>query len=96
MISSKSVIKAGDIIRLDKNNVRDWVAIPVKQPKKHKPNCTGFVLYGGLWYDGDALTAKTYGKCYGELEVGHFNHATIVGNITNKDDFERYKKTGRL
>lgn len=36
------------------------------------------------------------GKCYGELEVGHFNHATIVGNITNKEDFERYKKAERI
>ena len=97
MIKSKEEIKAGDIIRLDSDNVRDWVAIPVRQqPNKHKSNCTGFVLYGGFWYDGDALTAKPYGKCYGELEVGHFNHATIVGNITNKKYFEQYKKTERL
>ena len=98
MISSKSVIKAGDIIRLDSDNVRDWVAIPylAKIARKKTFNHTGFLLCGGLWYDGDALTAKPYGKCYGELEVGHFNHATIVGNITNKEDYERYKKTERL
>lgn len=28
MIISKADIKTGDIIRLDSDNVRDWVAIP--------------------------------------------------------------------
>ena len=86
----------GDIIHLDSDNARDWVAIRIQTKRKHSKNYTGFGLYSGLWYEGNVLTNDPYGKYAGELTVGHFNHATIVGNITNKGDFERYKKTERL
>lgn len=97
-------IHNGDIIRLSSDNTRDWVAIyhtncDMSKREKFNKNVkdhTGFYLFGGLWYEGDALTDKPYGKCIEQLRRGAWNNITIVGNIANKADFEKYKRDERI
>lgn len=93
-------IHNGDIIRFNNDRVRDWIAIESvrchnKELKKKKDKRC-FYLFGGLWYDGDATTDKPYGKCAGMLESGMLNNITIVGNINNKEDYDKYLKKERL
>lgn len=90
-------IRNGDIIRLSSDETRDWVAIHCTKCEKHyqrfnrniKDN-TGYYLFGGLWYSGNALTSEPYGKCAGMLKRGMFAHITIVGNISNSSDYHKY------
>lgn len=96
-------ITNGSTIRLKNDNNRDWVCIHhskcdmsyrLKHNKNNK-NHTGFYLFGGLWYDGDPLTDKPYGKCIERLEMGMFNNIEgIVGHISN--DLIKYRDLGRL
>ena len=97
-------IRNGDIIRLSSDNTRDWVAIHYtrcdmrcrEQYRKNVKDQTGFYLFGGLWYDGDPMTDRPYGKCAGHLRRGMFANIVVVGNISNKTDLENYKRTERL
>lgn len=97
-------IKNGDIVRLHSDDTRDWVAIyhtncDMSKREKFNKNIkdhTGFYLFGGLWYDGDVLTDKPYGKCAGQLRRGAWNNITVVGNIANKEDLEKYKRNERI
>lgn len=95
-------IHNGDIIRLKNDPTRDWVAIShkncnMKYNKNIKDN-TGYFLFGGLWYEdeGGYLTDKAYGKCIGGLTRGMFNNIEVVGNISNKNDYQSYKKNERI
>lgn len=90
-------IRNGDIIRLSSDETRDWVAIHYTKCEKEKQRFnrnikdnTGYYLFGGLWYNGNALTSEPYGKCAGMLKRGMFAHITIVGNISNPTDYRRY------
>lgn len=85
-----SKISNGSIVRLKSDNDRDRVCIHYTHYKNH----TGYYLFGGLWYDGDALTCEPYGKCIERLERGMFPDIEIVGHI--KDCYENYKKNGRI
>lgn len=93
-------IKNGDIIRLKNDKTRDWVAIEPKKCfnkfLKKKKNKNYFHLFGGLWYNGDATTDKPYGKYAGILDDSMIQDVTVVGNIENKEDYEKYKETERL
>jgi len=96
-------ITNGTIIRLNNDNTRDWVCIHHsncdmehrEKMRKNNKNQTGFYLFGGLWYDGDPLTSKPYGKCIEHLEKGMANNIFgIVGHISK--DFEVYKLMQRI
>lgn len=97
-------IKNGDIIRLSHDKLRDWVAIhhsrcyseSIEKYNKNVKDNTGYYLFSGLWYEGDASTNKPYGKCIGQLKRGMFADISVVGSIYNKDDYERYKRHERL
>lgn len=51
---------------------------------------TGYYLFSGIWYEGDILTDKPYGKCIEQLRRGMFPNIEIVGNIIK--DFEKFKE----
>ena len=97
-------IKNGDIIRFKNDNVRDWVALhytcgELRRREKFNKNVkdnTGYYLFGGLWYEGNALTDKPYGKCKGMLKRGTFADIEIVGNISNRDYYLQYKKYEKI
>ena len=98
-----SEITNGSIIRLKNDNSRDWVCIhytncDMKNRMKHNKNNknhTGFYLFGGLWYDGNPLTDKPYGKCIERLERGMSNNIdSIVGHIST--NFKEYRESERL
>lgn len=93
-----SQISNGSIIRLKNDPVRDWVCIhytkcDMSNRAKHNKNSknhTGYYLFSGLWYDGNPLTDKPYGKCIERLERGMFNNIEcIVGHISDSKDIER-------
>lgn len=92
----------GDIVRLDFDDTRDWVAIHHTKCKevnaepyrKNIKDHTGFYLFSGLWNEGDALSSEPYGKCKGMLKRGMFPHVQIVGNISK--DYIQYRKNERL
>lgn len=91
-------INNGDIIKFNNDNTRCWVAIHINnldkkffRINKNIKDNTEFYLFGGLWYEGDCLTNIPYGKCIGILKRGMFNNISIVGNITNKTDYLKYK-----
>lgn len=90
-------INNGDIIKLKNDDNRYWVAIyhtncnmdnRVKFRKNIADN-TGYYLFSGIWYEGDILTDKPYGKCIEQLKKGMFPNISIVGNISN--DLEKFK-----
>ena len=97
-------VQNGDIIRFKNDNVRDWVALhytcgELRRREKFNKNVkdnTGYYLFGGLWYEGNALTDKPYGKCMGILKRGMFADIEIVGNISNRDDYLQYKKCEKI
>ena len=98
-----SKISNGSIIRLKNDSNRDWVCIHYSKcdmdyrlkHNKNNKNHTGYYLFGGLWYDGDPLTDKPYGKCLERLERGMFNNIeSVVGHISV--DFNEYRCSGRL
>lgn len=94
----------GEIIRINSDGVRDWVVISedrikssdIAHGKKGSTNYTCFHLFGGLWYDGDPTTDEPYGKYAGILDDSMIHEVTVVGNIENKEDYEKYKETERL
>lgn len=61
---------------------------------------TGFALLGGMWYLKDTgynpLSYDSYGKTAGELKRGMSANIRIVGHISNKEDFEKYRECERL
>lgn len=96
-------IKNGDIIRFASDNSRDWVVIhrsvchkEVLQQFSTTNDCTPYYLFGGLWYEGNALTSQPYGKCIGPLKKGMSPYIAVVGHILKKEDYERYKKFERM
>lgn len=93
-------IHNGDIIRFNNDKGRDWIAITqsrcYNKELKRSKNKKCFHLFGGLWYNGDATTDKPYGKYAGILDAGMLNNLTIVGNINNKEDYEKYLKYERI
>lgn len=103
-VMSEIEIHNGDIIRFNNDTSRDWVAIHysncdaenITRFNKNVKDNTGFYLFGGLWYDGGANTSKPYGKSNGQLKRGMFGNIIIVGNINNKQDYEKYIKDERL
>lgn len=87
----------GTIVRI-KTQERYWVCIHHtrcdmdERPRhnKHNKNHTGFYLFSGLWYDGDVLTDKPYGKCLERLERGMFPEIEIMGHIST--DYEIFRE----
>jgi len=67
---------------------------------KNVKDNTGFALLGGMWYldrtNHNPLAYGSYGKTAGELKRGMANNIRIVGHISNKEDFEKYRKFERL
>lgn len=59
--------------------------------RKNIKDHTGFYLFGGLWYEGDPLTDKPYGKCREQLKRGMLPEIEgIVGHISkDADAFKR-------
>jgi hypothetical protein len=82
------MIKHGDIIEF-KNSGEQWIClhhstIDMSEMERYRPNVkdhTGFYLFRGLWYEGNLLTDKPYGKCRGQLRVGNFPDIKVVGNL---------------
>lgn len=98
-------IKNGDIIRLRNDNYRDLVAIHWTKcdnkwnyrPRKGVKDDTGFILVGEIVHEtGDALTSIPYEYCIGKLTRGMFNNIEIVGNMSNKEDYFKYKHSERI
>lgn len=98
-MESNIEINNGDIIQFkNENNSRYWVAIHhskcnMDNREKFRRNIadhTGYYLFSGIWYEGDILTDKPYGKCIEQLRKGMFPNIEIVGNIIK--DFEKFKE----
>lgn len=80
--------KHGDVI-LYKNN--HWIllhfsCIDMSQRETFRKNVkdhTGLYMFSGLWYEGNRLTDKPYGKCLEQLKVGMYPDILLVGNVAN-------------
>lgn len=90
-MESNIEINNGDIIQFkNENNSRYWVAIHHSKCNMDNADHTGYYLFSGIWYEGDILTDKPYGKCIEQLRRGMFPNIEIVGNIIK--DFEKFKE----
>lgn len=65
-------------------------------PQNAAGNNTDYFLFGGLWYEGDALTSKPYGKFGGRLTKGMYPNIEVVGNIANPQDYKKYKEKEKI
>lgn len=53
--------------------------------RKNVKDHTGFYLFAGLWYDGDPLTSKPYGKCREHLKRGMAAQIEGIAGHISKD-----------
>lgn len=101
MVKMNEIVN-GTIIRLNSDKVRDWVCISkihcsksvIDQLRSRESKKCEFILFGGLWGEGDPLSSEPYCKLGGNLTEGMLGELTIVGHID--DDLVDYIKTERL
>lgn len=98
------ILHTGVVIRFKNDEVRDWILIhqddcgelSIPFSRSRSSNYLPFMILGGLWYEGDPLTSKPYGKIAGQLTMGALNNIIIVGDINNSSDLDLYKSTGHV